>query len=69
MSDSLTNALEAAVDKLEAAVTVREHDSVRLVTLEAAANDAIAAIDTLLGDAPAEDANGAKTGTGIGETS
>lgn len=50
MPDSLTDALEAAANKLEAVVALRERDSVRLVKLEAAANDAIAAIDTLLGD-------------------
>lgn len=49
---TLADALEVAVDQLETAVGARERDSVRLVRLEAAANDAIAALDSLLeGDA------------------
>jgi hypothetical protein len=50
--DVLTSALEDAVDRLETAISTRERDNVRLVRLEAAANDAIAALDSLLeGDA------------------
>jgi hypothetical protein len=45
---NLAAALEAAVDQLETAVSARERDNVRLVRLEAAANDAIAALDSLL---------------------
>lgn len=48
MIESATAALEAATDRLEAAVMAREHDAVRLVRLEAAANDALAALDSVL---------------------
>ncbi len=49
---NLASALEAAVDQLETAISMREGDNIRLIRLEAAANDAIAALDSLLdGDA------------------
>lgn len=44
------NQLEAVIDRLEAAISAREADSVRLFRIEAAANDALCALDTLLGE-------------------